>query len=181
MIYTLGDRSPDIASDVFVADNATVIGSVILGHRASVWFNAVLRGDIEPITIGEDSNVQDGAILHTDPGSPLSVGRGVTIGHGAKLHGCTIGDFSLIGINSVVLNNVVIGRHCVIGANALIPEGRQIPDGALVIGSPARVVRMLGPDEIEKLAWASNHYVHTAEMYRTSLKRQRLDCSSPVR
>ncbi|MES2116090.1 MAG: gamma carbonic anhydrase family protein [Pseudomonadota bacterium] len=169
MIHDLGELSPDIAAGVFVADNATVIGAVTLAAGASVWFNAVLRGDVEAIVVGAGSNVQDGAILHTDPASPLRIGRGVTIGHGARLHGCTVGDYALIGINSVVLNDAVIGRHCIIGANTLVPEGRHIPDGSLVMGTPGRVVRTLSDEEIGKLEWAADHYVHNAQTYLHTL------------
>lgn len=169
MIHDLGPLSPDIAAGVFVADNATVVGAVTLAAGASVWFNAVLRGDVDAIAVGAGSNVQDGAILHTDPGSPLTIGRGVTIGHGARLHGCTVGDYALIGINSVVLNNAVIGRHCIVGANSLVPEGRHIPDGSLVMGTPGRVVRALSAEEIGKLEWAADHYVDNAQTYLRTL------------
>lgn len=169
MIHDLGALSPAIGEGVYVADNATVVGAVTLAAGASVWFNAVLRGDVEPISVGAGSNVQDGAILHTDPGCPLNLGRGVTIGHGARLHGCTVGDYALVGINSVVLNGAVIGRHCIIGANTLVPEGRRVPDGALVIGTPGKVVRMLSAEEMAKLEWAARHYVHNAQTYLQSL------------
>ncbi|MDH5738597.1 MAG: gamma carbonic anhydrase family protein, partial [Gammaproteobacteria bacterium] len=128
MIYQLGNRRPEMKGDFFIADNAMVIGSVVLENNASVWFNAVIRGDNECITIGENSNVQDGSVLHTDPGVPLIIGKGVTVGHKVMLHGCHIGDNSLIGINAVVLNGARIGKNCLIGANSLIPEGKEIPD-----------------------------------------------------
>ncbi len=144
-IYQLGERVPQIDPSAYVFDTATLIGTVILGARVSIWPYATLRGDNEPIEIGDDSNVQECSVLHADPGFPLTIGRRVTVGHQVMLHGCTIGDGSLIGIQVVVLNGAVIGRNCLIGAGALITEGKQIPDGSLVIGSPAKVVRQLEP------------------------------------
>jgi carbonic anhydrase/acetyltransferase-like protein (isoleucine patch superfamily) len=171
MFYTLNDRVPVLeGSGHFVADNASVIGSVRLSDKASVWFNVVIRGDNELIKIGEQSNVQDGAVLHTDPGLPLNIGRGVTVGHKAVLHGCDIGDYSLIGINAVVLNGAKIGKHCLIGANALVPEHMVIPDGSLVIGSPARVKRQLSPEQQEMLEMAALSYVKNAEYYLNNLQ-----------
>jgi carbonic anhydrase/acetyltransferase-like protein (isoleucine patch superfamily) len=155
-----------------VADNAVVIGSVLLENNASVWFNAVLRGDAELITVGENSNVQDGAVLHTDPGCPLVIGRNVTIGHKVMLHGCEIGDNSLIGINAVVLNRAKIGRNCLIGANALITEGKEIPDNSMVLGSPAKVVRQLTEQEVAGLALSARHYVENARRFRDGLTPQ---------
>lgn len=173
MIYALGERRVRCASDDwFVADNAAVIGSVLLGHNASVWFGATVRGDNEPITIGAGSNVQDGSVLHTDEGIPLTIGEHVTIGHQAMLHGCTIGDNSLIGIQAIVLNRAVIGRNCIIGANALIPEGKIIPDGSLVVGSPGRVVRQLGEEEITMLHHAAEHYIARFKLFQTRLQVQ---------
>lgn len=170
MIYRLGERETELrGSGHFVADNATVIGSVILEDRASVWFNAVIRGDNDLITVGPESNVQDGAVLHTDPGIPLTMGRGVTVGHKAMLHGCDVGDYSLIGINAVVLNGARIGRYCLIGAGALVPEGMEIPDGSLVVGSPATIKRTLGEDQQKYLAYAAQHYVDNAERYSREL------------
>src|SRR5215203_1585635 len=150
-IYRLGERVPNIDPSAYVFDTATVIGTVILGARVSIWPYATLRGDNEPIVIGDDSNVQECSVLHTDPGVPLTVGRHVTIGHQAMLHGCTIGDGSLIGIQAVILNGAVIGRNCLIGAGALVTEGKQIPDGSLVVGSPAKIVRQLEPADIERM------------------------------
>lgn len=141
MKYRLGDARVETHSDSWIAPTAAVIGKVRLDAGASVWFGAVLRGDNELIHIGEHSNVQDGAVMHTDMGYPLSLGKGVTVGHNAMLHGCTVGDYSLVGINAVILNGAKIGKYCIIGANALIPEGREIPDGSLVMGSPGKVVR----------------------------------------
>lgn len=171
MIFTLDDRVPELRGDQhFIADNATVIGSVLLDDRSSVWFNVVIRGDNDLITIGPDSNVQDGSVLHTDAGVKLTLGRGVTVGHKAMLHGCEIGDYSLIGINAVVLNGARIGKHCLIGANALIPEGMDVPDGSLVVGSPGKVKRELNENQRKMLELSAQHYVDNAARYRTALK-----------
>ncbi len=156
--------------DCWVAPNATLIGRVILRRGASVWFNAVLRGDNEPIIIGENSNVQDGAVLHTDMGSPLTLGRDVTVGHLAMLHGCEVGDGSLVGIGAVVLNGARIGRGCLIGAKALIGEGKVIPDGAMVIGAPGRVVRTLDEQSRTQLAAGAAHYVGNWRRYAAGLR-----------
>lgn len=171
MIYTLGERTPEFrGTDYFIADGAVIIGSVILEQNASIWFNAVLRGDNDIITIGENSNIQDGSVLHTDGGMPLTVGKNVTVGHKVMLHGCEIGENSLIGINAVVLNGAKIGKNCLIGANALIPEGKVIPDGSLVMGSPGKVVRELGPDQIKGLEMSAMHYVENFKRYKKDLK-----------
>jgi carbonic anhydrase/acetyltransferase-like protein (isoleucine patch superfamily) len=170
MIYSLGDRTPEFKGDYFIADGAVVIGSVVLENNASIWFNAVIRGDNDVITIGENSNIQDGSVLHTDGGIPLNVGKNVTVGHKVMLHGCDIGDNSLIGINAVILNGAKIGKNCLIGANALIPEGKVIPDGSLVMGSPGKVVRELGPDQIKGLEMSAMHYVENAKRYQKDLK-----------
>ncbi len=143
---------------------------MILKPGASVWFGAVLRGDNDPITIGENSNVQDGSVLHTDAGEPLTLGRGVTVGHLAMLHGCTVGDNSLIGIGAVILGRAVIGRDCIIGAGALIPEGKVIPDGSLVVGQPGRVVRALEPGQIAALEASAEHYVQNWKRYVRDLR-----------
>jgi len=172
MIYQLGERRVRAEGEYFVAESATVIGNVLLHANASVWFNAVIRGDNELVTIGENSNVQDGSVLHTDPGSPLLIGSHVTIGHKAMLHGCTVGDNSLIGINAVVLNGVKIGRNCLIGANALVTEGKEIPDNSMVLGSPGRVVRELTPPEIEGLRKSALHYVENARRFKRDLTPQ---------
>ncbi|MEJ6517469.1 MAG: gamma carbonic anhydrase family protein [Pseudomonadales bacterium] len=170
MIYNLGDRKVEIRTDdYFIADNATVIGSVVLEQNASIWFNAVLRGDNDVITVGENSNVQDGSVLHTDGGFPLTIGKNVTIGHKVMLHGCVIGDNSLIGINAVVLNGAKIGKNCLIGANALIPEGKVIPDGSLVMGSPGKVVREMTADQIKGLELSALHYVENFKRYKKEL------------
>jgi carbonic anhydrase/acetyltransferase-like protein (isoleucine patch superfamily) len=172
MIYQLGERQVRAEGEYFVADSAAVIGHVLLRANASVWFNAVIRGDNELITIGENSNVQDGSVLHTDPGSPIVIGSHVTVGHKAMLHGCTIGDNSLVGINAVVLNGARIGRNCLIGANALVTEGKEIPDGSMVLGSPGKVVRDLTPQEIEGLRTSALHYVENARRFTRDLQPQ---------
>jgi carbonic anhydrase/acetyltransferase-like protein (isoleucine patch superfamily) len=171
-IYALGDSKPQFPpqGEYWVAPNASVIGNVILHVNASVWFGAVLRGDNEPISVGPDSNIQDGSVLHTDMGSPLTLGRGVTVGHKAMLHGCEVGDYSLIGIGAVVLNGVKIGRNCIIGANALLTEGKVIPDNSLVVGQPGKVVRELQPGQIEALKASAAHYVQNWRRYAQDLK-----------
>ncbi len=171
-IYRLGEAVPDLpaSEDYWVAPTACVIGDVRLARNASVWFGAVLRGDNEPLVIGEDSNIQDGSVLHTDPGFPLTLGARVTVGHMVMLHGCTIGDNSLIGIGSVVLNGAVVGRNCLIGAKSLIPEGKTIPDHSLVMGTPGKVVRQLTEDEVNALSWSAAHYVANWQRYREELK-----------
>jgi carbonic anhydrase/acetyltransferase-like protein (isoleucine patch superfamily) len=169
MKYRLGDLRVDSHPTSWIAPNATVIGNVRLQARASVWFGAVLRGDNELIDIGEDSNVQDGTVMHTDMGSPLTLGKGVTVGHNAMLHGCTVGDYSLIGINAVILNGARIGKHCIIGAKALIPEGKEIPDGSLVMGSPGKVVRELSEQQMRLIEAGAAHYVHNAQRYARDL------------
>ena len=169
-IFSLGDRRPEIHGDSWIADNATVVGSVVVKQDASVWFNVVIRGDNEPITLGEGTNVQDGSILHTDPGAPLTLGANVTVGHLAMLHGCTVGDGSLIGIKSVVLNRAVIGKHCLIGANSLIPEGKVIPDRSLVMGSPGKIIRELTDEEVEKLQRAAQGYVANWQRFKRDMK-----------
>ena len=172
MKYRLGQSSVDAHPESWVAPNATLVGKVKLEQGASVWFGAVLRGDNELIHIGEQSNVQDGTVMHTDMGSPLTVGKGVTIGHNAMLHGCTVGDYSLIGINAVVLNGAKIGKYCIIGANTLIGEGKEIPDGSLVVGSPGKVVRELSEAQKNMLEASAAHYVHNAQRYARDLVEQ---------
>ena len=170
-LYPLEDDVPEVHPTAWVAESATVIGRVQLGANASVWYGAVLRGDNEWITIGRGSNVQDGSVLHTDMGSPLSIGADVTIGHQVMLHGCTIGDGSLIGIQAVVLNNAKIGRNCLVGAGALVTEGKEFPDGSLIMGSPARVVKQLTPEQFERIRYGAVHYVENAQRYRGGLKK----------
>jgi carbonic anhydrase/acetyltransferase-like protein (isoleucine patch superfamily) len=173
VIYSLGDRKVEFhGEDWFIADNATVIGSVVLKQNASIWFNAVVRGDNDVITIGENSNIQDGSILHTDPGIPLTIGRDVTVGHLAMVHGCIVGDNSLIGIKSLIMNRAVIGKNCLIGANSLIPEGKVIPDGSLVMGSPGKIVRTLSDREIEGLRLSAGRYVENFKRFKRDLRRQ---------
>ncbi len=170
MLYRLDERIPELRGEQhFIAANASVIGLVILENNVSVWFNAVLRGDNEPIHIGANSNIQDGAVLHTDPGAPLTIAENVTVGHQATLHGCTIGAGSLIGIKAVILNHSIIGRNCLIGANTLITEGKVIPDNSLVMGSPGKVVRTLTETEIAALHANSKHYVDLMARYRSGL------------
>jgi carbonic anhydrase/acetyltransferase-like protein (isoleucine patch superfamily) len=170
-IYALGAKRPQIADSAWVAPNATVIGDVRLAGNVSIWWNAVLRGDNDPITIGENSNIQDGSVLHTDIGVPLSIGRNVTVGHMVMLHGCTVGDGSLIGIGAIVLNHAVIGRECLIGAGSLIPEGKRIPDRSLVMGAPGRVVMELNDDEIAMIRAGNHHYLEHTLHYRQQLTR----------
>ncbi|MBU0806703.1 MULTISPECIES: gamma carbonic anhydrase family protein [Pseudomonas] len=172
MKYRLGQSHVDAHADSWVAPNATLVGKVKLEPGASVWFNAVLRGDNELIHVGENSNVQDGTVMHTDMGFPLTIGTGVTIGHNAMLHGCTVGDYSLIGINAVVLNGAKIGKYCIIGANSLIGEGKEIPDGSLVMGSPGKVVRELTEAQKKMLEASAAHYVHNAQRYARDLSEQ---------
>lgn len=170
-IYQLGDKQPQLASSAWVAESAQLIGDVRLHEDVSIWFNAVLRGDNDPITIGAGSNIQDGSVLHTDEGVPLHIGQRVTVGHQAMLHGCTIGDESLIGIGAVVLNGAVIGKHCLVGAGALVTEGQTFPDGSLILGSPARVVRSLRPEQIAALQQSALRYIANARRYRAQLLR----------
>ncbi len=171
MIYRLGERELEPQSDSFwIADNATVIGSVELGNNASIWFGAVVRADNDIIHIGEDSNIQDNAVLHVDMGVPMHIGKGVTVGHQAMLHGCTVGDNTLIGIHAVVLNKAVIGKNCIIGANALVPEGMQIPDNSLVVGVPAKVVKEISPQQAAMLPLSAQHYVAHSQHFARDLK-----------
>ncbi|MDX1403069.1 MAG: gamma carbonic anhydrase family protein [Woeseiaceae bacterium] len=155
----------------FVADTAAVIGRVKLGSCASIWFNAVVRGDNEWIVIGDRSNVQDGSVLHADEGVPLTLGKDVTVGHKAMLHGCTIGDNSLIGIGSIVLNHAKVGRNCIVGANSLLTENKEFPDGVLILGSPAKVLRELTDEEIRYNAWSAEHYVENARRFSADLRQ----------
>lgn len=171
-VFSLGDKQPQLPpkGEYWIAPNATVLGDVILHPGASIWFGAVLRGDNDPIVIGPDSNIQDGSVLHTDAGEPLTIGRGVTVGHMAMLHGCEIGDNTLIGIGAVVLGRAKIGKNCLIGANALITEGKVIPDNSLVMGQPGKVVRELEPGQIEALKASAVHYVQNWKRYARDLK-----------
>lgn len=170
-IYKLGDDAPVIAATAFIAPDAAVIGKVYIGERASVWFGAKIRGDNELITIGASSNVQEGAVLHTDPGFPLEIGANVTVGHQAMLHGCTIGEGSLIGIQAVVMNGAVIGRDCLVGAGAVVTERKQFADRSLILGVPAKVVRPLTDEEVAGLARSADGYAARSERYRDGLER----------
>lgn len=171
MIYKLGESAIEVSSDdFFVADNATVVGKVRLENNVSIWFGAVVRGDNEWITIGENSNIQDCSVLHTDPGVPLTIGKNVTVGHKVMLHGCTIGDNSLIGINSVILNGAKIGRNCLIGANSLVTEGKEIPDGSLVMGSPAKVIKTLTEEQQKALILSADTYVRNWQRFKQQMQ-----------
>jgi carbonic anhydrase/acetyltransferase-like protein (isoleucine patch superfamily) len=170
-IYSLGEDKPRLGAGIWVADNAAVIGKVALGDRCSVWFGATLRGDNEWITLGAGSNVQEGAVLHTDLGFPLTVGEGVTIGHQAMLHGCTVEDGALIGIQAVVLNGARIGRHCLVGAGAVVTEGKSFAEGSLILGSPAKAVKVLTPEQIARMDWGARHYVDKAALFAAGLNR----------
>ena len=165
MFYDLKDKKLKNSGENWIAPNATIIGDVILEKNTSIWFNAVLRGDIENICIGEGSNVQDGSVLHTDPGCPLKIGKDVTVGHMVMLHGCTIGDNSLIGIGAVILNNVKIGKNCIIGAKALITENKVIPDNSLVVGAPGKIVRQVSSEEIKLITENAIHYQENWKKY----------------
>ncbi|MBX2835598.1 MAG: gamma carbonic anhydrase family protein [Gammaproteobacteria bacterium] len=169
MLYSLGESDVRTLGRFYVAPGAVVIGQVTLGEDVSIWFNAVLRGDNDRIDIGAGSNVQECAVLHVDPGIPLCVGKRVTVGHKAMLHGCTVGDGSLIGMNAVVLNNAVIGKNCLIGANALVKEGAEIPDGSLVVGSPAKVVRQLDEAAIASMDAGTQNYIDKIALYSEQL------------
>lgn len=171
MLYSLAERQVKKHDSVFIAPGSHIIGSVNLAKDSSVWFNAVLRGDCDEIVIGEGSNIQDGSVLHTDENVPLIVGKGVTVGHKVMLHGCTIGDYSLIGINTVVLNGAKIGKYCVIGANSLITEGMEIDDFSIVMGSPAKVVKQVPENVQAMLKASSHHYVENSRKYMSSLNK----------
>ena len=168
-IYSIGDKTPKIASDAWIAPDATVIGNVDLQAGTSVWFGAVIRGDNDSITVGEGSNIQDGAVLHIDPGFPLTLEKNVTIGHKVMLHGCTVREQSLIGIGSILLNGCVIGKRSLVGANTLIPEGKEYPDGVLILGSPGKVVRELTEEEQDGLIRFAEHYRRHSDNYKKNL------------
>lgn len=170
-IYEINAHIPHVPASAWVADSADVMGDVVLGEHASVWFGAVLRGDTDRITVGEGSNVQDGSVLHADHGVPLTIGRHVTVGHKVTLHGCTIGDESLIGIGAVVLNGAKIGKNCLVGAGALVTEGKEFPDGVMILGSPAKAVRPLTPEQIEGLRRSARHYVENAQRFKSGLRK----------
>lgn len=170
-IHQLDDLVPQVADSAWVAENAQVIGDVIIGEGASVWFGVTVRGDTDTITIGAGTNIQDGSVLHADHDVPLTIGRDVTVGHQVMLHGCSIGDESLIGIGVIVLNGARIGRHCLVGAGSLVTEGKEFPDGSMIIGSPAKVVRQLTAEQIEGLRRSAQHYRENAQRFRSGLKK----------
>lgn len=170
MRYKLGDKTPKIDQSCFVAPSADLIGSVVMQANASVWFNCVLRADNEPINIGENSNVQDGSVLHVDPGFPIKIAANVTIGHKVMLHGCNIGENTLIGMNTVILNGVTIGKNCLVGANSLITENTEIPDGSMVLGSPAKVVKQLDEKSQAMLKMSAEHYTKNSARYAKDLE-----------
>lgn len=170
MIYQLGDRKPSLKGAYYVAPNAAVIGSVVMEPNSSVWFGVTIRGDSDVITLGENVNVQDGSVIHTDTGKPVVLHRNVSIGHLVMLHGCTIGENSLVGIGAIILDDVTIGKNCLIGAGSLVTPGKTIPDGSLVMGSPGRVIRQMTPEQIAMNTWIANHYVERSEEYRKGLK-----------
>jgi len=170
-IYELDGLTPRIADSAWVADSAEVMGDVALGDEVGIWFGVVVRGDTAPITVGARTNIQDLSVLHADLGLPLSIGAGVTVGHKAMLHGCTIGDNSLIGIGAVVLNGAKIGQGCLVGAGALVTEGKEFPDGSMIIGSPAKVVRSLTPEQLEGLRQSADHYVANAQRFKATLHK----------
>ena len=170
-LYQLGNDAPQIPESAYVTNEATVIGKVTLGERTSVWPGATIRGDNEPIVIGNDVNIQDGAILHVDPGCPLTIGDSVSVGHQAMLHGCTVGDGSLIGIQAVVMNNAVIGKECLVGAGSIVTEGKVFPDRTLILGAPAKVVRELNDKDLAFLRGFAGSYVERQIMYKANLKR----------
>jgi carbonic anhydrase/acetyltransferase-like protein (isoleucine patch superfamily) len=170
-VYELGDLRPDIAPSAWVADSAQIIGRVVMAEDASVWYGAVLRGDNETITLGARSNVQEGSVLHTDMGFPLTLGEDVTVGHQCMLHGCTVGDGSLIGIQAVVLNGARIGKNCLVGAGAVVTEGKEFPDNSLILGAPAKAVREISPEQAARMRAGTLHYVDNAQRHRAQLKK----------
>ncbi len=170
-VYEVQGVSPKVADSAWVANSAEVMGDVWLGDEASVWFGVVIRGDTDSIRIGARSNIQDASVLHADVGLPLTIGTGVTVGHKVMLHGCTIGDDSLIGIGAIVLNGAKIGKGCLVGAGALVTEGKEFPDGSMIIGSPAKVVRTLTPEQLQGLRHSADHYVANAQRFKTSLNK----------
>lgn len=170
-IYELDGSAPRMAESAWVADNAQVMGNVVLGEDSSVWFGTTVRGDTECITIGRGSNIQDGSVLHADVGMPLTIGDRVTVGHQVMLHGCTVGDESLIGIGAIVLNGAKIGKNCLVGAGSLVTEGKEFPDGSMIMGSPAKVVRSLSPEQMEGLRQSAQHYIENAQRFRAGLKK----------
>jgi carbonic anhydrase/acetyltransferase-like protein (isoleucine patch superfamily) len=170
-IYQLGEHAPDVDSSAYITDSANLVGKVKIEANATIWFGVTIRGDNELITIGENSNVQEGSILHTDPGFPLTIGKNVTVGHQAMLHGCTIGEGSLVGIQAVILNGAKIGKNCLVGAGALVTEGKEFPDNSLIIGTPAKAVRTLSEEDIARLRGNADNYVKRGQFFKQNLKR----------
>jgi carbonic anhydrase/acetyltransferase-like protein (isoleucine patch superfamily) len=170
-IYQLDALTPQMADSAWVADNAQVMGDVHMAADSSVWFSSVVRGDTATIRIGEGTNIQDGSVLHADVGMPLTIGKHVTVGHMVQLHGCTVGDESLIGIGAIVLNGAKIGKNCLVGAGSLVTEGKEFPDGSMILGSPAKVVRELTPEQIEGLRRSAQHYVNNKNRFKAGLKK----------
>ncbi len=170
-IYQLGEHAPEIDPSSYIADTANVIGKVRIDALASIWFGATIRGDNELITVSENSNVQEGCVLHTDPGYPLTIGKNVTVGHQAMLHGCIVGEGSLVGIQAVILNGAKIGRNCLVGAGALVTEGKEFPDNSLIIGSPAKVARLLSDEDITRMHNNTANYVKRGQVFKQELKR----------
>ena len=170
-VYELDGVAPRIAASAWVADSAQVMGEVEIGENSSLWFGAIVRGDTETIRIGDNTNIQDGSVLHADVGMPLTIGNNVTVGHQVMLHGCTVGDGALIGIGAIVLNGAKIGKGCIVGAGALVTEGKEFPDGSMILGSPAKAVRELTPAQKEGLIKSAIHYVENAALYKTGLKK----------
>src|SRR5689334_10603264 len=170
-IYQINDRKPVIPASCYIAEEAVIIGDVVLGEGVNIWFGAVLRGDNEPIVIGDGSNIQENCVLHTDPGAPLTIGKNVTVGHQVMLHGCTIGDGSLIGIQAVVLNKSVIGKDCLVGAGAVVTEGKSFPDRSVIFGSPAKAARQVTEDNIARMRMSAESYVLRGRQYKPGLKR----------
>lgn len=170
-LYQLDDLTPTVHESAWVADNAQVMGDVKLAENSSVWFGVVIRGDTETITIGQGSNIQDNSVLHADHGMPLNIGENVTVGHQVMLHGCTVGDGSLIGIQAVILNGAKIGKNCLVGAGSLVTEGKEFPDGCMILGSPAKAVKQLSPEQIEGLKMSAQHYMDNAKRYKNGLRK----------
>jgi carbonic anhydrase/acetyltransferase-like protein (isoleucine patch superfamily) len=170
-LYELDGIAPQVADSAWVADSAQVMGDVGLDADASVWFGTVIRGDSEAIRVGPGSNIQDASVVHADPGKPVTIGKNVSIGHQVMLHGCSIGDGSLIGIGAIVLNGAKIGKNCLVGAGSLVTEGKEFPDGWMILGSPAKAVRQLSPEQIQGLAQIAQHYIHNAHRFRNGLKK----------
>jgi carbonic anhydrase/acetyltransferase-like protein (isoleucine patch superfamily) len=172
-VYALGTLRPKIEASAWIADNAVVVGNVTLGRNSSIWWSAVVRGDNDLIEIGDNTNIQDGAVLHTDVGICMTLGSNITVGHLAMLHGCTIGNGSLIGIGATILNNAMIGKECLIGARALVPEGKVIPNRSLVLGSPGRIVRQLTDEDMAAMRTGNQHYIEHLQKYREELTKMK--------